>query len=351
MSSRSAKFVCVLFASILAGANFGAVAENGTKPADNSKSADNCLSAPKGAAPAGSHWYYRLDRATKRHCWYVGEAKSKAARPAPQNSARSTQAADNAPPQQNPTVSKSVADARAEWTSPKSSGAPSTRHHRFHRCSRDRPAHGLGRRSPLSHRAGRTVPRSVRQTICSPPPTILPPAGKRTQRRSSQPAVSPIAAHRRARAFGETIQLDADAVDRHGQRAGVLGSGCGDDLQIANRRRRLMSVTITRLRPGIRPTSIVLRGRASWTRRCRSAAPAARRLGVRQGTPRSRSRNCWRALPAARPRDEANYFSSWRCRLRTNSVRPVRRSRLSRSALRIDCTSAKASSTFWLTMM
>lgn len=126
MSSRSAKFVCVLFASILAGANFGAVAENGTKPADNSKSADNCLSTPKGAAPAGSHWYYRLDRATKRHCWYVGEAKSKAARPAPQDSARSTQAADNAPPQQNPTVSKSVADARAEWTSPKSSGAPNT---------------------------------------------------------------------------------------------------------------------------------------------------------------------------------------------------------------------------------
>jgi hypothetical protein len=126
MSSRSAKFVCVLFASILAGANFGAVAENGTKPADNSKSADNCLSTPKGAAPAGSHWYYRLDRATKRHCWYVGEAKNEAARAAPQDSARSTQAADNAPPQQNPTVGKSVADARAEWTSPKSSGAPNT---------------------------------------------------------------------------------------------------------------------------------------------------------------------------------------------------------------------------------
>jgi hypothetical protein len=126
MSNRSAKFVCALFVSILAGANFGAVAENGTKPADNSKSADNCLSGPKGAAPAGSHWYYRLDRATKRQCWYVGEAKSKAARAAPRGSAQSTQAADNAPPQQNPTISKSVADARAEWTSPKSSGAPNT---------------------------------------------------------------------------------------------------------------------------------------------------------------------------------------------------------------------------------
>ena len=40
------------------------------------------------------------------------------------------------------------------------------------------------------------------------------------------------------------------------------------------------------------------------------------------------------------------YFSSWRCKPRTNSVSPVRRSRLSRSAFRIDCTSANASSTF-----
>ncbi len=129
MSNRSAKFVCALFASILAGASFGAVAENGTRPADDAKSADNCLSAPKGVAPAGSHWYYRLDRATKHQCWYIGEAKSTAARAAratPQNSAVSTHAADNASPQHNPTVSKLVADARAEWTSPMSSGVPNT---------------------------------------------------------------------------------------------------------------------------------------------------------------------------------------------------------------------------------
>src|ERR1700716_3392238 len=39
------------------------------------------------------------------------------------------------------------------------------------------------------------------------------------------------------------------------------------------------------------------------------------------------------------------YFSSCRCSSRTNVVRPVRRSRFSRSAFRIDCTSAKAWST------
>ncbi|MEA2345853.1 MAG: hypothetical protein QOF63_4022 [Thermoanaerobaculia bacterium] len=43
-----------------------AVALNGAAHA-----ADNCLSGPKGAAPKGSHWYYRIDHATKRNCWYV----------------------------------------------------------------------------------------------------------------------------------------------------------------------------------------------------------------------------------------------------------------------------------------
>jgi len=34
--------------------------------------ADECLSGPKGIAPKGSHWYYRVDRSTGRHCWYIG---------------------------------------------------------------------------------------------------------------------------------------------------------------------------------------------------------------------------------------------------------------------------------------
>jgi len=34
--------------------------------------ADECLSGPKGTAPKGGHWYYRVDRSTGRHCWYVG---------------------------------------------------------------------------------------------------------------------------------------------------------------------------------------------------------------------------------------------------------------------------------------
>src|SRR5215475_95661 len=37
-----------------------------------SRAADECLSGPKGTAPAGSHWYYRIERSTGRHCWYLG---------------------------------------------------------------------------------------------------------------------------------------------------------------------------------------------------------------------------------------------------------------------------------------
>jgi hypothetical protein len=120
MSNRTAKFVAAIFASILAGANFAAVAENATKPADS------CLSGPKGAPSAGSHWYYHIDRATKRHCWYLGEGKDKTAAAAPQDAAASPAEPAAAaapptnlvPPQANASVRKSIADAHAELPSP-----------------------------------------------------------------------------------------------------------------------------------------------------------------------------------------------------------------------------------------
>ena len=35
--------------------------------------ADECRAKPDGSAPAGLHWYYRVDRANNRHCWYLHE--------------------------------------------------------------------------------------------------------------------------------------------------------------------------------------------------------------------------------------------------------------------------------------
>jgi hypothetical protein len=48
-------------------------------------SADDCLAVPNFPAPQGSHWYYRLDWATQRKCWYVralGPSGQQAAGPA-----------------------------------------------------------------------------------------------------------------------------------------------------------------------------------------------------------------------------------------------------------------------------
>ncbi len=33
--------------------------------------ADECRIKPDNSAPAGLHWYYRVDRTTNRHCWYL----------------------------------------------------------------------------------------------------------------------------------------------------------------------------------------------------------------------------------------------------------------------------------------
>jgi hypothetical protein len=33
---------------------------------------DECKTKPDSSAPAGSHWYYRVNRAEQRHCWYLG---------------------------------------------------------------------------------------------------------------------------------------------------------------------------------------------------------------------------------------------------------------------------------------
>src|SRR6516164_3611352 len=43
--------------------------------------ADDCLAEPNSPAPAGSHWYYHLDKTTQRKCWYI-HATDQPAQPA-----------------------------------------------------------------------------------------------------------------------------------------------------------------------------------------------------------------------------------------------------------------------------
>ncbi len=42
-----------------------------------SRAADDCITKPGAAPPQGSHWYYRLDHANNRQCWYLAAEGAK----------------------------------------------------------------------------------------------------------------------------------------------------------------------------------------------------------------------------------------------------------------------------------
>jgi hypothetical protein len=101
MPSRTAKFVSAAFASVLAGVPL-TTASNSAVPATG-----NCLSGPKDQAPQGSHWYYRIEHATQRHCWYLRDEHEKLSQTTSPNS-----------PKAEPEMQHSIANARAELPLP-----------------------------------------------------------------------------------------------------------------------------------------------------------------------------------------------------------------------------------------
>lgn len=105
MPNRTAKFVSAVFASVLAGIPLTTASHSATA------AADDCLSAPKEQTPEGSHWYYRIERGTKRHCWYLRGEGEKVSQSAPSSAAPS---AKPIAPKAEPAIRGSVANARAE---------------------------------------------------------------------------------------------------------------------------------------------------------------------------------------------------------------------------------------------
>jgi hypothetical protein len=102
MSNRAA------FASILAGALLATVSLGAAR------SADDCLSAPNAPTAGGSHWYYRIERTTKRHCWYLREQGEKLS----QIRGPSSRSAGISGQQTETTPQRSIADAHAELPAP-----------------------------------------------------------------------------------------------------------------------------------------------------------------------------------------------------------------------------------------
>lgn len=117
MGNRTAKFISALFASVLAGAPLSAVSQTTPSAPAATTAADDCLASPKKTAPEGQHWYYRLERGTKRQCWYLRAEGAKTAQTA---QATAPSQKDDAP------ASRSVQDARAEWPSPQGASSQDT---------------------------------------------------------------------------------------------------------------------------------------------------------------------------------------------------------------------------------
>lgn len=105
MANRTAKFVSAIFASVLAGAPLATLSHNAAR------AADDCLAAPKDETPEGGHWYYHIDHASKRQCWYLREEGEKLSQGAAPNSSRS---AKPIPPKAASPIQRSIADAHAE---------------------------------------------------------------------------------------------------------------------------------------------------------------------------------------------------------------------------------------------
>lgn len=86
----------------------------------NTARADDCLTAPNSPAPAGSHWYFRTDRAKQHNCWYL-HALNQPRQPA------DAQATSDAPPSTHTIAFKKPATASPSAptsTSPGDSAAP-----------------------------------------------------------------------------------------------------------------------------------------------------------------------------------------------------------------------------------
>jgi hypothetical protein len=102
---RPIGLTALVYALFLAGAGIGASA--------NIARADDCLTAPNSSAPQGSHWYYRMDWANQRKCWYLRASGQPPQQAVPQAAPMTGATADSPGPQRSPEGSGTAAISQA----------------------------------------------------------------------------------------------------------------------------------------------------------------------------------------------------------------------------------------------
>lgn len=114
--------------AVLAGAALGA----GSARAQNAA----CLAAPNGAAPAGTHWFYKTDLTTHQKCWYTRSQDQAAAAPpaetapsraAPERGDAANPDTDTPAPEESPApvaLAPTAAPPVHERAAPPAAGAP-----------------------------------------------------------------------------------------------------------------------------------------------------------------------------------------------------------------------------------
>jgi len=112
MSNRTGIIASAVAASFVSFISITSMPANAEPAAEN-----ECLAAPKATTPAGAHWYYRLEKGTKRKCWYLADEGAKVRQTKDITSppiAETPTTEEGVPPPKNKPMQKSVANARAE---------------------------------------------------------------------------------------------------------------------------------------------------------------------------------------------------------------------------------------------
>jgi hypothetical protein len=175
----------------------------------NTARADDCLTAPNSPAPAGSHWYFRTDRAKQRNCWYL-HAPDQPPQPA------AAQAISDAPPATHTIAFKKPATASPSAptsTSPGDSAAPP--------LPPVKPQGALMSSATTDEPVGQSAQKGSSATSIPDAPTASPPSQSGTQGAEPAPAtatvwpdpaaVAAVKAQEPAPVSNESVRPTADA--------------------------------------------------------------------------------------------------------------------------------------------